>query len=319
MYGTLGFRPPTSGAAPLPALAPLQSQPSQPSESQIVELDLADWHAARSDAGWIAALEAGKVLYFPRLAFEVEPGERRLLSPDVLAPQVRNISYDARGGLKGVVGDDARQRDAAAMIERFRRQALRFIDDLLPHYTEALRVAPTSYRPVQVETRTQSWRADDKRLHIDAFPSRPNYGERILRVFVNVNPEGLPRVWRVGEPFEAVARRFLPRVKSYAPWQARILQALHVTKSLRSEYDHLMLQLHDAMKSDADYQRHAPQQTMAFPSGSAWVCFSDQTPHAVMSGQYMLEQTLHLAASRQYNPESSPLAILSRLTGRTIV
>lgn len=58
---------------------------------------------------------------------------------------------------------------------------------------------------------------------------------------------------------------------------------------------------------------------MAFPAGSVWVCFSDQTPHAVMAGQYMLEQTLHLAASRQYNPESSPLAILSRLTGRTLV
>jgi hypothetical protein len=50
-----------------------------------------------------------------------------------------------------------------------------------------------------------------------------------------------------------------------------------------------------------------------------WVCFSDQTSHAVMAGQYMLEQTLHLAASKQYNPDSSPLAILSRLTGRTLV
>jgi hypothetical protein len=38
-----------------------------------------------------------------------------------------------------------------------------------------------------------------------------------------------------------------------------------------------------------------------------------------MSGQYMLEQTLHLPAARQYNADSSPLAILSRLTGRTLV
>jgi hypothetical protein len=289
------------------------------SQSQIVELDLADWNAARSHPDWIADLEAGKVLYFPHLAFGLEAREHRLLSPEVLAPKVRNISLDAEGRLKGVAGDADLQRDAAAMIGRFRAQALRFIDALLPRYTDALRVAPTSYRPMQVETRVQSWRADDKRLHIDAFPSRPNYGERILRVFTNVNPDGLPRAWRVGEPFEDVARRFLPRVKAYAPWQARVLKALHVTKSLRSEYDHLMLQLHDAMKSDADYQRNAPQEAMAFPAGSVWVCFSDQTPHAVMAGQYMLEQTLHLAASRQYNPESSPLAILSRLTGRTLV
>ena len=267
----------------------------------------------------IAALEAGKVLYFPRLAFELLPGERGLLTPAVLSPDVRNISLNADGKLKGAAGDDAVQRAVAAMVSRFREQAQQLINGLLPHYTPALRLAPTSYRPAQVETRVQSWRADDKRLHVDSFPSRPNYGERILRVFTNANPDGLPRVWRVGEPFEAVAARFLPRAKPYVGWQAKLMRALRVTKSLRSEYDHLMLQLHDGMKSDLEYQKTSPQQTVSFPAGSVWVCFSDQTSHAVMSGQYMLEQTLHLAPAKQYNPKSSPLAILSRLTGRNLV
>lgn len=288
-------------------------------ETQLVELDLADWSGAAPNEAWIAALEAGKVLYFPRLGFEVLPEERALLSPAVLSPDVRNISLDANGRLKGVAGDENMQRAVAAMVGRFRAQAQQLIHGLLPHYTPALRLAPTSYRPAQVETRVQSWRADDRRLHVDSFPSRPNYGERILRVFTNVNPEGAPRVWRVGEPFEAVAKRFLPRAKPYSRWQARVLRALRVTKSLRSEYDHLMLQLHDGMKSDLEYQKNAQQQTVAFPAGSVWVCFSDQTSHAVMSGQYMLEQTLHLPAARQYNPGSSPLAILSRLTGRQLV
>lgn len=288
-------------------------------ESQLVELDLADWNAAVPNEAWIAALEAGKVLYFPRLGFDILPEERPLLSPAVLSPKVRNISLDAQGRLKGVQGDEARQQAVAAMVGRFRAQAQQLIHGLLPHYTPALRLAPTSYRPAQVETRVQSWRADDRRLHVDAFPSRPNYGERILRVFTNANPEGAPRVWRVGEPFEAVARRFLPRAKPYSRLQARLLRALRVTKSLRSEYDHLMLQLHDGMKADLDYQKNSDQQTVPFPAGSVWVCFSDQTSHAVMAGQYMLEQTLHLPAARQYNPESSPLAILSRLTGRQLV
>lgn len=288
-------------------------------ETQLVELDLTDWAGAVPNETWIAALEAGKVLYFPRLGFDVLTEERALLSPAVLSPDVRNISLDANGRLKGVAGDENMQRAVAAMVGRFRTQAQQLIHGLLPHYTPALRLAPTSYRPAQVETRVQSWRADDRRLHIDSFPSRPNYGERILRVFTNVNPEGAPRVWRVGEPFEAVAKRFLPRAKPYSRWQARLLRALRVTKSLRSEYDHLMLQLHDGMKSDLEYQTIAQQQTVAFPAGSVWVCFSDQTSHAVMSGQYMLEQTLHLPAARQYNPDSSPLAILSRLTGRQLV
>ncbi|MDP9898995.1 Kdo hydroxylase family protein [Variovorax ginsengisoli] len=287
--------------------------------SQLVELDLTDWRAATPHPAWIAALEAGKVLYFPRLGFELHDDERALLTPALLAPEVRNISLDASGRLKGVAGDAAVQQAVAGMVGRFRQQAQQLIAGLLPDYTGALRLAPTSYRPAQVETRVQSWRADDKRMHVDAFPSRPNYGERILRVFTNANPEGTPRVWRVGEPFEDVARRFLPRVKPYSRWQAHLLRTLRVTKSLRSEYDHLMLQLHDSMKADLDYQKSGPQETVPFAAGSVWVCFSDQTSHAVMSGQYMLEQTLHLPATRQYNPESSPLAILSRLTGRTLV
>ena len=288
-------------------------------DTQLVELNLADWSGAAPNEAWIAALEAGKVLYFPRLGFELLPGERALLTPSVLSPDVRNISLDANGRLKGVAGDEPMQQAVAAMVGRFRAQAQQLIHGLLPHYTPALRLAPTSYRPAQVETRVQSWRADDRRLHVDSFPSRPNYGERILRVFTNVNPEGAPRTWRVGEPFEAVAKRFLPRAKPYSRWQARLLRALRVTKSFRSEYDHLMLQLHDGMKSDLAYQKDAPQETVNFPAGSVWVCFSDQTSHAVMAGQYMLEQTLHLPAARQYNPDSSPLAILSRLTGRNLV
>ena len=205
------------------------------------------------------------------------------------------------------------------MVGRFRSHAQQLINGLLPAYTPILRLAPTSYRPVRVETRVQSWRADDRRLHIDAFPSRPNYGERILRVFSNVHPAGEPRVWRVGESFEKVARRFVPKAKPYSAWKARALHAMRVTKSFRSEYDHLMLQLHDGMKSDLEYQREADQQTVPFAAGSVWVCFSDQTSHAVMAGQYMLEQTLHLPAARQYNADSSPLAILSRLTGRKLV
>ena len=288
-------------------------------DNQLVELDLADWSAAVPNEAWIAALEAGKVLYFPRLAFELLDGEDALLTPALLSPDVRNISLDANGQIKGVVGDADVQRAAAAMVGRFRAQAQQLVHGLLPQYTAALRYAPTSYRPAQVESRVQSWRADDRRMHVDSFPSRPNYGERILRVFTNANPHGKPRVWRVGEPFEDVARRFLPRAKPYSRWQAKVLHKLHVTKSLRSEYDHLMLQLHDNMKSDLDYQKNAPQQTMPFPPGSVWVCFSDQTSHAVESGQYMLEQTLHLPASRQYNPDASPLAILRRLTGRPLV
>lgn len=288
-------------------------------EKQILDIDSAGWQIDAPHDAWIHALEAGKVLYFPRLGFRLSEQEKRFLTPEIRDQKTRNISLDANGGLKGAAGDATTQKELAEMIGRFRAQAQTLIHSLLPRYAGALRLAPTSYRPMQVETRAQSWRADDRRLHVDAFPSRPNYGERILRVFTNINPNGAPRVWRVGEPFESVAQRFLPRAKPYSRWQGKVLHALHVTKSLRSEYDHLMLQLHDGMKSDLQYQKDSPQAEMPFPPGSVWVCFSDQTAHAVMSGQYMMEQTFHLPVSRQYDPDASPLAILTRLTGRKLI
>jgi hypothetical protein len=272
-------------------------------EQQIIETPLSFWQAPTPNLDWIAALEAGKVLYFPKLPFELLPSEQVLLTPNVRNPKARNISLAASGHLKGAAGDTATQLALALMIGRFREQALALINSLLPDYKRHLRLAPTSYRPMQV----------------DAFPSRPNRGERILRVFANVNPNGQPRVWRVGEPFETVAQRFLPRVKPYKPWQASLLKSLKITKSLRTEYDHLMLQLHDGMKFDADYQANAQQVTMPFAAGSVWICFSDQASHAVMSGQYMLEQTLHVSAEKQYDPLASPLAILTRLSGHILI
>ncbi|MFJ1470475.1 Kdo hydroxylase family protein [Massilia orientalis] len=289
-------------------------------EKQIVEIDMAD--VGHGNPAWIAALEAGKVLYFPNFAqhgFAPQKEELALFREDIRDPKIRNISLSTSGDLKGVVGDDATKALMAGMIGRFRAESEGLLANLVPRYGEHLRRGATSFRPSVVENRVQSWRADDRRMHVDSFPSRPNYGERLLRVFTNVNLEGEPRVWRVGEPFEDVARRFLPKVKPYSAWQAKVLNALHVTKSLRSEYDHIMLQLHDAMKSDLDYQKNAPQVTFDFPPGCAWVCFSDQTSHAVMAGQYMMEHTLQLSPMHQYDKEASPLAILTRMQGHALV
>jgi len=292
-------------------------------ESQIIEVTAGDWQGQGLSAPretLRAALERGKVLYFPKLAFPIEGPEKALLDPAIADPTRKNISLEPAGGaLRGVLGDAATQSAVRALVARYQASAHSLVDGLLPEYRGKLRAAPTSLRLMQVETRHTSWRKDDSRLHVDAFPSRPNRGERILRVFTNVNPHGLPRVWRVGEPFEQMARRFLPRIKPQMPGSAWLLELLHVTKSRRSEYDHLMLNLHDCMKADLDYQKSSPQETLPFPPGSVWVCFSDQTAHAVMSGQFMLEQTFFLPADAMVQRECAPIGILERLKGRALI
>lgn len=286
---------------------------------QIVEINISKWDAPSSQNQLITDLESGKVLHFTNLEFPVSEIEQQYFTSEIRDKKSRNISLNISGELKGVIKNNEAESNLAAMMTRYRTQSHLLVNTILPRYKDHLHLAPTSFRPNQIVTRNQSWRADDKRLHVDAFPSRPNYGERILRVFINVNPNKVPRVWRIGEPFEAIVDRFLANTKPYSAWQAKVLNAFGITKSLRSEYDHLMLQLHDSMKRDLNYQRNCPQLTVEFPTGSVWICFSDQTSHAAMSGQFMMEQTFHLPALNQYNPNTSPLAILRNHMGRELI
>jgi hypothetical protein len=123
----------------------------------------------------------------------------------------------------------------------------------------------------------------------------------------------------VGEPFEQFAQRFAPAVGRPRPGSAWLMHRVGLTKSRRSEYDHLMLHLHDRVKADLAYQREAPQLAVEFAPGTTWIVFSDQVLHAAMGGQYMLEQTIYLDVERQRHPETSPLRVLERLKGRPLV
>ena len=285
----------------------------------IVTLDLTGWHPALAPGVQdtaIRAVEDGGVLVLPHVNFALSERERRFLSPSWSDGRAKNVSLDG-AALKGARGAAADLAELAAMIARFAASAADLVVTLFPRYAPYVQRARTSFRPQPAVGRNVSWRKDDSRLHVDAFPSRPNHGERILRVFCNVSP-GEDRVWRVGETFEAVARRFLPRIRRQIPGEARWLAALHVTKGVRSPYDHLMLGLHDRAKADPDYQANCSQQIVRFAPGTTWLCFSDQVMHAAVSGQYMLEQTIDLPLAALYDRERSPLAILERLSGRSL-
>jgi 3-deoxy-D-manno-oct-2-ulosonic acid (Kdo) hydroxylase len=288
----------------------------------IKEMDIRSWtpkltRAQTNEA--IEALEHGFALCLPNLSFKLTETEKKFLSPQWSDQKSKNISLRPQGGLRGAVGSQADQDALQAMIARYADQATSLVSKLFPEYMANLTVANTSFRPVEVDGRVSSYRKDDKRLHTDAFPSNPTQGTRLLRVFNNVNPHGKPRVWRVGEPFETMAIKFLPQAKPLLPGQAWLMNKLGITKQMRTPYDQLMLELHDLVKADMDYQLNAPQQTVHFMPGTTWIVFSDQVLHAVMSGQYMMEQTFHLPVGGLYHPETAPLKVLERLTGRNLL
>ncbi len=225
-----------------------------------------------------SALEAGRVVFLPTLAFAIRPEEARLFTPAILGSS-KNASYDPKNGRLG--GTTATGADA----------------DLLRGFIARY----------------------DTRLHVDSFPATPSGGRRILRVFANVNPEGRARSWRVSGDFEATATRFAPSLRAPLPGSGHLLALLRVTKSPRTPYDALMLQLHDRMKRDEAFQRDAPQCAFDFPAGSTWMAFTDEVGHAAMAGQYQLEQTFLLPVEAMEHPERSPLRVLERLMNRMLV
>ncbi len=290
-------------------------------DQAIVPLPVESWRpppAAAMDAQ--AALENGRVLYCPALQFRLENNELRYLDASYSDARRKSIYIRAdRAGLFGCDASEAEQRELLGLLKRFEASSMALLGALFPGYVEQMRAVGTSYRPRPTGTgdAALSWRKDDTRLHVDAFPSNPTQGLRILRVFSNIGTE--PRIWRVGEPFERMAQHFLAKIPEPRPLLAKLLHTFGITKRTRSAYDHYMLYLHDLAKADLAYQRDSEQVTFAFPPASAWICFSDQVMHAAMSGQFMLEQTVHLPQAALAFPNESPLAVLERLTARKLL
>jgi len=284
-------------------------------------LDIASWQGPFSPAVVAKAadaLETGKLLYAPRLPFELSDAERRFLSPDCLDGESKNVSFrPGSGALKGTHCQGAERDELLGMLRKYFDRAFDLIRALCPGYSASLLPGFTSFRPAEIAGRNTSWRHDDTRLHVDAFPSRPMQGQRILRVFTNVNPR-MPRVWRVGESFDQAAARFLPAIKPPRPASSALLYWLHIVKGRRTAYDHFMLGIHDRMKADESYQSQVPQVQLAIPPGTSWACYTDSVSHAAMSGQFAFEQTFYLPVSAMKDPERSPLRVLERLVGRAL-
>jgi hypothetical protein len=286
-------------------------------------IHLIDWNAAVPAAVQqkaVEALECGRVLFFPSLTFEIGEAESDLVSERLASGKAKNISFDAAtGALRGTGADRVTALRLAAFMSRFVNQARALMRNLLPIYTEQIETGRTSFRPVEIRGRASSPRKDDTRLHVDSFPATPVRGRRILRLFSNINPGNQERVWRVGEPFESVAKTFLPRGRMQYRGEAGVLRVFRITKTSRSEYDHLMLQLHNLMKADDQYQSGVQQTEVRFPAGTTWLTYTDQVSHAAMSGQHCLEQTFYLPVAVMADPSRSPISILERLCGRPLL
>jgi hypothetical protein len=290
---------------------------------RLVEFAINAWQgpfATQDIAQAAEALENGKVVYCPHLPFSLQEDEKRYLTADITDPKAKNVRYNIHNNeLGGTTLPPIDQAGLQEMMRRFADNSRLLVEQLFPHYRGHLTQARTSFRPVEAMGRSSSYRKDDTRLHVDAFPATPTAGKRILRVFSNVNPQGVPRHWRVGEPFSQVVEHFLPQLPKPNWLAAKVLQLIHLTRGERTPYDHYMHYLHNAMKADLEYQKNASQENVYFSPGSTWLVYSDQVSHAAMSGQFMFEQTFYLPIKNMVDEQRAPLRILERATGRALL
>ncbi len=291
-------------------------------EPALLEIDgRADLSAPEIRAPVLDALERGRIVLFPGLAFALTDRERALIQDtNVILPSQKE--RDSRIGRPTLIFDPDRgtiertkiqpdaRRELEAMMRRFSAWAEQVIAALLPSYRAALERDRVTYRPCE--------RSIPQGMHIDSSYGHPTRGRGMLRLFTNINVAGRPRVWQVGEPFEPFVLRFLPSTRRSSTRGRWLLNLLGITRGRQTAFDRLMADIRQQAKSDAGYQESAPREIIEFPSGASWLAITDLAVHGAISGQHSLDQTFFLPVTTMSDPSRSSLRILERLTGKAL-
>src|SRR3990167_10942123 len=156
-------------------------------------------------------LEKGNILYFPEIpfAFPQEEIDFLLEQRQGRAKGRKNIAYKPEGDQ--ITNHDSIDQVAAerlrGVLRQYSQRVTDFLGKVMVPYAQGWKRDYASFRPFQEKGRVLRMRARNDLLHIDAFPTRPVHGARILRFFTNINPtEG--RRWVTSEPFGELARQY---------------------------------------------------------------------------------------------------------------
>ena len=283
---------------------------------------------------WCAQLEAGEILYFPQTPVPIPQDDLAFLlgQQQTDSSLHKNIAY--KPNIDKLSGMDTKTADAAAVsrlqgiMRQYSKSVVAFLTGFLSPYQAKWQLDYASFRPQEEEGRDLSLRKRNDLLHTDAFPTRPTYGARILRFFNNIHPTRT-RDWMVGDPFATLVKQFAPAEIVPSPGNALSRAAKGLGRSVglgaaipsmrRSPYDDFMMRFHNFLKENARFQAECAKYPWQFPAGSSWMVYTDTVPHAVLAGQYALEQTLLVAPEALVNPETSPLKVLEGIAGTQLV
>jgi hypothetical protein len=265
-------------------------------------------------------LERGEVVCWLACPFALPARDDRefLFGQTLGGRRHKNISYNPATGK--TTGFRWHSEEQAARLGRvlanFAETAAGWLAGALPRYAALWIRDRASFRPEEEATRRLRLHARNDLLHIDAFPSRPSGGARILRLFVNINSSE-PRVWMTSETFPRLLERYRHRLgppPAHTTWARRLLRLLD-GRPPRCAYDDFMLRLHHHMKNDEQFQEKGPRRFWSFTAGSAWLAFTDAVSHAELRGCYALEQSFFVPVPCLLEPSQAPYALFQRAYG----
>lgn len=274
-------------------------------------------------------LEEGQILFFENIPFDLPKADQEFLlsQRQTDSRYHKNVSYRPYNNvLRGASADSAAERDRMReIVKNYSERVTRFLSEFLAPYAAHWSLDFASFRPLEEKGRDLSLHKRNDLLHVDAFPSRPTKGGRILRIFTNINPD-TARIWNVGEPFDIVAENLaidagLNQIAAQADssFQNLFRRTLKTARKAgipvadRSPYDKFMLRFHDYLKENRQFQTDAPKTRLEFPPQSTWIVYTDGVPHAALSGQFALEQTYIIPLDALVCENKAPIRILENL------
>ena len=293
--------------------------------------------AASRSADACRRLERGEILVFSGIPFNLPKDHQEFLLAQKQAESRfhKNISYrpktDEIRGVERSGSDDAAHQQMQSIMRNHSAEVTLFVKKLLAPYAEKIALDFASFRPLEEQGRDLPLKKRNDLLHVDAFPTRPTRGGRILRVFTNIN-RAESRRWLTGDPFHAIAPRFANsaglREFAYSAnsMTGRMRRATVKTLRMvglpvpeRSGYDRFMLHFHDWLKENNSYQEvERAKPVQEFPPGCTWLVYTDGVPHAALSGRFALEHTFIVPREALVEPDVAPITVLERLSGKSL-
>jgi hypothetical protein len=301
----------------------------------LVTITAPETASAEQQREWCERLEQGCILFFPASPITLAESDLQFLRGQQQTDSSlhKNIAYKPKSD--ELTGVDTKTANPAAsdrlrtIMRGYSQAVTAFLTGFLAPYAGRWQLDYASFRPQEEQGRDLPLRRRNDLLHTDAFPTRPTHGARILRFFNNIHSTRT-RDWIVSDPFRTVATKYapaeiaLPRPESQV---GRTFKSFATGLGLgaaapalkRSPYDDFMMRFHNFLKENHEFQSSCAKYDYQFPAGSSWMVYTDMVPHAVLAGQYALEQTYLIAPDAMVAPQHAPLTVLEELSGAKLV